>query len=78
MSEGKQQGWLWKQGGKVKTWKYRFFVLHFTYMEYFETDKVTSIFLIFSLIIIIILLTIITLKYYLPVSRYIRFIFNKH
>lgn len=43
MSEGKEKGWLWKQGGKVKNWKHRYFILHFTYLEYFETDKVFNL-----------------------------------
>lgn len=37
----KEKGWLWKQeDGKKSKWNKRFFVLHQSYLEYFESDKV--------------------------------------
>jgi len=35
------QGWLWKQGGKVKTWKKRWFVLKGPCLYYFPTPSKT-------------------------------------
>lgn len=36
-----RQGWLWKQGGKYKTWKQRWFVLNDSVLYYFvnQTEK---------------------------------------
>ncbi|ESO11902.1 hypothetical protein HELRODRAFT_156254 [Helobdella robusta] len=36
-----KEGWLWKQGGRVKSWKHRWFILNDNCLYYFEftTDK---------------------------------------
>ena len=36
-----REGWLWKQGGRYKTWKRRWFILNDNCLYYFEftTDK---------------------------------------
>jgi hypothetical protein len=43
-----REGWLWKQGGRYKTWKRRWFILNDNCLYYFEftTDKACSILLI--------------------------------
>ena len=37
-----REGWLWKQGGRYKSWKRRWFILNDNCLYYFEftTDKV--------------------------------------
>lgn len=34
-----KQGWLWKQGGRVKSWKWRWFILNDNCLYYFETTE---------------------------------------
>lgn len=36
-----KEGWLWKQGGRYKSWKRRWFILNDNCLYYFEftTDK---------------------------------------
>jgi len=41
MSEVGEKGWLWKQGFNVKNWKLRYFILHVSYLEYFEAESDT-------------------------------------
>jgi len=35
-----REGWLWKQGGRYKTWKRRWFILNDGCLYYFELTAV--------------------------------------
>lgn len=38
-----REGWLWKQGGRYKTWKRRWFILNDGCLYYFELTAVTKL-----------------------------------
>ena len=48
-----REGWLWKQGGRYKTWKRRWFILNDGCLYYFELTAVIlkSLFDIFLLLL---------------------------
>ena len=39
---GACEGWLWKQGGKVRSWKRRWVILSKSVLYYFEGEKESS------------------------------------
>lgn len=41
LKDSKKSGYLEKEGGSIKTWKKRFFILHDNYLFYFEDESVS-------------------------------------